>query len=81
MSGTSPATVIHNAKINLLATLLNNAALAFVVAGLIAPMVAGQLQGGLHALATLAWVGLGVALHIVARHAAYNHSLASWTRS
>jgi hypothetical protein len=67
MSGTSPATAIHNARINLLATLLNNAALAFIVAGFIAPTVAGQLQGGLHALATLAWVGLGVALHIVAR--------------
>jgi len=67
MSGTSAATAIHNARINLLATLLNNAALAFIGAGFIAPTVAGQLQGGLHALATLAWVGLGVALHIVAR--------------
>ena len=67
MSDASPATAIHNARINLLATLLNNAALAFIVAGFIAPTVAGQLRGGLHALATLAWVGLGVALHIVAR--------------
>ena len=58
---------VHNARITLLATLLNNTALAFIVAGFIAPTVGGQLQGGLHALATLAWVGLGVALHIVAR--------------
>ncbi len=69
MSGSTPstATTIHNGRINLLATLLNNAALAFIVAGFIAPTVAGQLQGGLHALATLAWFGLGVGLHIVAR--------------
>jgi hypothetical protein len=65
MSGTS--NIVHNARINLLATLLNNTALAFIVAGFIAPTVADQFRGGLHALATLAWVALGVALHIVAR--------------
>ena len=67
MSGISPSVAIHNARINLLATLLNNAAIGFVGGGFIAPAVTGQLQGGLHALATLAWVGLGVALHIVAQ--------------
>jgi hypothetical protein len=44
MSGT--ADVIHNARITLLATMLNNAALAFIVAGFIAPTVGGQLRGG-----------------------------------
>jgi hypothetical protein len=33
----------HNARITLLATLLNNAALAFIVAGFIAPAAGGQL--------------------------------------
>ena len=54
---------IHNARIQLLATLLNNAALAFIVAAFIAPVVSGNLPAGWHVLATLAWVGLGVALH------------------
>jgi hypothetical protein len=37
---------IHNARIQLLAALLNNAALAFIVAAFIAPAAGGQLQGG-----------------------------------
>lgn len=67
MSGSASATAIHNARINLLATLLNNAALGFVGGGFIAPAVTGQLHGGWHALATLAWISLGVALHFAAR--------------
>ena len=58
---------IHNARIQLLATLLNNAALAFIVAGFIAPATTGNLHGGWRALATIAWVGLGVGLHFSAR--------------
>jgi hypothetical protein len=58
---------IHNARIQLLATLLNNAALAFVVAGFIAPVTTGQLQVGWHALVTVAWISLGVGLHFSAR--------------
>jgi hypothetical protein len=41
-----PMHAIHNARIQLLATLLNNAALAFIVAAFIAPAAGGQLQGG-----------------------------------
>jgi hypothetical protein len=67
MSDASPATAIHNARINLLATLINNIALAFIVAAFVAPTVSGQLQGGWHAVVTLAWVGLGAALHYAAR--------------
>lgn len=37
---------IHNARIQLLATLLNNAALAFIVAGFIAPVTSGNLHAG-----------------------------------
>jgi hypothetical protein len=65
MSGT--ATTIHNERVKLLATALNNAALAFIVAGFIAPLVTGQLQGGWRAAAIVLWVGLGVGLHFSAR--------------
>jgi hypothetical protein len=54
---------VHNARIQLLATLLNNAALAFIVAGFIAPAASRQLQGGWPLLATLAWVATGLVLH------------------
>ena len=54
---------IHNARIQLLATALNNLALAVIVAGFVAPAVSGQLQGGSRAIVTLAWIGFGFALH------------------
>jgi hypothetical protein len=59
--------LIHNARIQLLATLLNNAALAFIVAAFIAPVTGGQLHGGWQAVTTFAWVGFGVGLHFSAR--------------
>jgi len=58
---------IHNERVKLLATILNNTALAFIVGGFIAPLVTGQLQGGWRAVAILLWVGLGVGLHFSAR--------------
>jgi hypothetical protein len=58
---------VHNAQITLLATLLNNAALAFIVAGFIAPVTSGQLHAGGQVVTTLAWVGLGVSLHFIGR--------------
>jgi hypothetical protein len=60
---------VHNARITLLATLVNNIALAVVVAGFIAPAINGQLQGGSRALVTLAWIGFGAALHLCAQMA------------
>jgi hypothetical protein len=51
----------------LLATALNNVALAFVIAGFVAPVVTHQLQSVSAALVTLAWIALGAALHIVAQ--------------
>ena len=65
MSGT--ATTIHNERVRLTATIVNNAALAFIVAGFIAPAAARQLQGGWQAAATIFWIALGVGLHFVAR--------------
>jgi hypothetical protein len=60
---------IHNARVQLLATALNNLALAFIVAGFVAPVVSGQLSGRSLALVTLAWIGLGIGLHSVAQAA------------
>jgi hypothetical protein len=55
---------VHNARIQLLATGLNNFALAFIVAGFVAPAVSGQLQSGGRILVTLAWIGFGIVLHV-----------------
>jgi hypothetical protein len=66
-AGTGPTVTIHNARINLLATLLNNAGLAFMVAGFIAPLTGGQLHPGWRLAAVAVWVGVGVSLHFVAR--------------
>jgi hypothetical protein len=57
---------VHNAGVQLLATLLNNVALAFMVAGFVAPTVGGQLRGDWHALVTAAWVAFGGGLHCAA---------------
>ena len=57
---------VHNARINLLATALNNVALAFIVAGFVAPAVTEQLPTGGRALVTVAWIGLGVGIHLCA---------------
>jgi hypothetical protein len=68
MSGTTPlATNIHNERVKLLATILNNAALAFIVAAFIAPAASGHLDLGWHVVTILAWAGSGVGLHFSAR--------------
>jgi hypothetical protein len=54
-----PMHAVHNAKVQLLATLLNNLALAFIVAGFVAPTVGGQLHAGWDALLTVVWIGGG----------------------
>jgi hypothetical protein len=58
---------VHNARIQLLATALNNVALAFIVAGFVAPAASGQLTAGGHVLVTIAWIGLGAGLHLCAQ--------------
>jgi hypothetical protein len=68
MSGTARLITIHNERVKLRATILNNAALAFIGAGFIVPTVAGQLRDGWHALVTAVWIGCGVGLHYAARY-------------
>ncbi len=58
---------VLNARVQLLATMLNNVGLAFIVAGFVAPAVGGQLLSGSRLLVTLAWIGFGVGLHICAQ--------------
>jgi hypothetical protein len=58
---------VHNARITLLATAVNNLALAIIVAGFIAPAAGGGLHGGGQAAATLAWIGGGIILHASAQ--------------
>jgi hypothetical protein len=67
MSSTTLSTTIHNERVKLLATILNNAALAFIVAAFIAPAAGGHLDLGWHVVTILAWAGFGVGLHFSAR--------------
>lgn len=60
---------VHNARVQLLATALNNLALAFIVAGFVAPAVTGQLQSGSRVLVTLAWAVTGLVIHLSAQFA------------
>jgi hypothetical protein len=50
-----------------MATALNNLALAFVAAGVLAPVVTGQLRTPGATLVVLVWIGLGAALNIIAQ--------------
>ena len=38
-----------------------------IIAGFVAPVVTGQLPTGWHALVTVAWIGLGVGIHLCAQ--------------
>lgn len=60
---------IHNARVQLLATAMNNAALAVLVAGFLAPAVSGQLQSAGRVLFGLAWLGFSLILHACAQAA------------
>jgi hypothetical protein len=59
---------------------LNNLALAFIVAGFLAPVVSGQLSGRSLALVTLAWIGLGIGLHSIAQ-AALGGTAMTWDQA
>jgi hypothetical protein len=54
--------IVHNERIKLAATIVNNVAAAFIVAGFVAPTVSGQFSVG-----ALAWIVIGVALHYRAK--------------
>ena len=60
-----PMNLIHNERIKLLATFLNGIALAFAIGGAVGPAVSGGLHGT-GWLASLAWFGLGLGLHLCA---------------
>jgi hypothetical protein len=57
-----PTDAARNAKVQLTATLINNVAAAFVVAGFVAPVVNGQFTS-----TDLLWMIIGVGLHAVGR--------------
>ncbi len=52
-----------NERLKLLATALNNLALAFIVAGYIGPVVTGAVPGSPRAIVAVAWLSLGLGLH------------------
>lgn len=58
--------MIHNERIKLLATALNNLGLAFAIGGFVAPAISGQLRGW-SGLILIAWLGLGAGLHLCAQ--------------
>jgi hypothetical protein len=60
---------VHNARIQLLATALNNLAVAVIIAGFIAPAVTGQMHGVAGVAQTLVWAGVGCELHFAAQFA------------
>ena len=61
----TPATSIlrDNERLKLLAAALNNLALAFVVAGYIAPVVRADVAPAPSVIVTIFWLLLGVGLH------------------
>lgn len=52
--GSSKQHSIHNARVQLLATMVNNIGVALVVGGLVAPAVTGQLPDTSRTVVTLA---------------------------
>lgn len=63
--------LIHNEQTKLTATALNNVAVAFLIAGIVAPLVTHAQQpvppSGWAILLSLAWLLSGFILHVVAR--------------
>jgi hypothetical protein len=53
----------HNERLKLLATALNNLALAFVGGGFIAPILRLAVPGDMTALQMFVWFALGIFLH------------------
>jgi hypothetical protein len=58
---------IHNARITLTATIINNLATAFAVAGLVAPAATGQLDSAGRLIVAFAWAVIAAGLHSLAR--------------
>jgi hypothetical protein len=51
--------VVHNARIQLIATAGNNIAVAAFVASLIVPGITGRLPDGSRLVVTFSWLGFG----------------------
>ncbi len=58
---------VHNARLQLAPTAVSNLALAVLVAGFVAPAIAGQLQTAARILVGLVWIGFGLVRHLVAQ--------------
>jgi hypothetical protein len=56
----------HNERVKLIATAINNIALAFAVAGFVAPGVGGQLVSAGRLLVGIVWCGIAAGLHLLA---------------
>ena len=59
----------RNERLKLVATALNNVAVAFVVVELVTPVVAGNIPGTPAGLAPLAWLGMGIFLDMLGQRA------------
>ena len=58
---------IVNERLKLLATGFNNLALAFLIGGIVGPLVAGNQALWSRPLSTAAWVASGLSLHLCAQ--------------
>jgi hypothetical protein len=58
---------VHNARITLTATIVNNLAAAFAVAGFVAPAATGQLDTAGRLVVAFAWAVIAAGLHSLAR--------------
>ena len=61
--------VKENERVSLVATAVNNAAVAFVVVRLVKPVVTGNIPDTPAGLAPLAWLGMGVFFHVFGQRA------------
>jgi hypothetical protein len=62
MSGTG-GTSVHNERVKLFATALNNLGVGAIIAGIVTPMVRGEING----LASLLIWGVAIGLNLIAQ--------------
>jgi hypothetical protein len=59
--------LVLNARLQLLATAMNNIAVALVVTGFVVPIINGQLWDVAKIVITLSWICFGISLHLIAQ--------------
>ena len=59
----------YNERLKLIATAINNIAVAFIVIGAVTPIAAGHVPGTPAGLVPLVWVLVGIILHMVGQYA------------